>query len=148
MALVTTLAMLALAGALLAGAFAQATASTRAARSARASIVASALARRALGSALAQWSAAEDSLVIGAAMQRALPESAAVPLDAADTRLRVQRLSSSWYVVAAEVSVPSASAPLARRRVRLLVARSAPIDSTLPKQVPRPLSQWAFGDLY
>jgi type II secretory pathway pseudopilin PulG len=148
MALVTTLAMLALAAALLAGAFAQASASSRAARSARAGLVASALARRALGRAIAQWSAVEDSLVIGGIVQRSLPESAAVLLDSADTRLRVQRLSATLYVIAADVSVPGSLAPLARRRIRVLVEYRAPFDSTLLFQLPRPLARWALGDLY
>jgi len=148
MALVTTLAMVALGGALLAGAFAQASAAIRAARAARASLVAASLARRALGRALAQWSAVEDSLPVGGIAQRAVPESAAVPLDAAETRVRVQRLSSTRYVVAVVVSVPDTLVPLARRRLRLLVERRAPIDSTLPLPVPRPVIRWAFGDLY
>ena len=145
--LVAVLALLALGAALIAGSFAAARGSARATRSARAADMAHASARRALARTLSSWSAADDSLGIGAFATRAFPESAAVAVDSADIRVRVHRLSASLYVVAAEASVPSARAPIARRRVRVLVQRAPTIDTT-SVQPPRPITRWASADLY
>ena len=147
MALVATLAMLALAGVLLAGAYASATASARATRSARAALVADAAARRALAAALMQWSAADDSLPVGGTRSHVVPGSASAPLDSADTRLVVQRLSTSLHVVAVDVTVPASGASLARRRMRMLVRRRTPIDTTMI-QPPMTISRWPVGSLY
>src|SRR5437763_3703820 len=103
MALVTVLGLLALAAALVAGAFATATAALHASRTARASIVARESARRALGRAIAGWRRADDSLPIGGSVLRTSPESTAVPLDSADTRVRIERLSLALYVVSVDV---------------------------------------------
>ena len=145
--LVAVLALLALGAALLAGAFAAARGSARAARSARAAVVAQAAARRALARAMTSWSATDDSLGIGAFSTRAYAESAAGALDSADVRVRVHRLSSTLYVVAAEVRVPSTRAPLARRRARVLLERAPTIDSTIVQPI-RPIAPWASADLY
>ncbi|MEO6526288.1 MAG: hypothetical protein ABIP93_06660 [Gemmatimonadaceae bacterium] len=146
-ALLTTLALLALAAALLAGAFAAATASARAARSARASLVAAAAARRALASTLTTWSGAEDRLAVGDMFERAGREPTELPLDAAETRVRVLRLSATLFVVAADVAVPATATPLARRRMRLLVQRSPVMDSSI-MQAPRAIARWPLGELY
>jgi hypothetical protein len=146
-ALLTTLALLALAGALLAGGFVSATASARATRSSRAGIVAEQTARRALGKTVIAWSRADDSLPIGGVIVRAMPESAAVRLDSADTRVRVQRISADLFVIATDVTVPASGPSLARRRARLLVERRISIDTTqiLP---PHILSRWPVAGLY
>ena len=146
-ALVTTLAMLALAGALLAGAFAASVATARAARVDRAAIVAQSVSRRALARVLASWSAADDSLAVGAVSLRATVESAAVPLDSAAVRLALRRLDASRFVASVDVVVPGAGPPLARRRLRMLLERAASPGSTVVA-VPRPLARWAVGDLY
>jgi hypothetical protein len=144
---VAVIALLTLGAALIAGAFAAARGSARGTRSARAAIVAQAAARRALARTLSAWSARDDSLRIGAFTTRAFAESAAVTLDSADVRVRVHRLSVSLYVVAAEASVPSQRAPLARRRARVLLERAPTIDSTIV-QPPPPIARWASADLY
>jgi hypothetical protein len=146
-ALVSTLGLLALAAALLAGAFASATASARATRSARASIVAHAAARRALARAVMAWSATEDSLPIGAFIMRVPPDSAPILIDAADTRLRVQRLSPTMFLVAVDAIVPASGAALARRRARVLLERPRSPDSTIVLP-PRPITRWASADLF
>jgi hypothetical protein len=128
--LLTTLALLSLSAALLAGGFAAATASARAARSARASLIAVSAARRALGTTVMAWSSVEERLAVGQTLERAIVERTAIPLDAADTRVRVLRVSSTSFVVAADVAVPANATPLARRRMRLLVQRSPVVDST------------------
>jgi hypothetical protein len=145
--LVAVLALLALSAALIAGAFAAARGAGRATRSSRAGIVADAAAHRALASTLSSWSASEDSLAIGAFVTRAVAESAATALDSADARVRVHRLSSTLFGVAAEASVPSARAVLARRRVRVLLERAPTIDSTIVSRL-RPLARWSSADLY
>jgi hypothetical protein len=146
-ALATVLALLALSAALLAGGFASATASSRAARSARAGIVASAGARRALGRVLLAWSSVEDALPVGAMIERASIEDAALPRDAVDARVRVQRLSPNLFVVASDVTVPAGRAPLARRRMRVLVRRTFPTDSTVVRP-PRAIARWSLGELF
>ena len=145
--LVAVLALLALGAALIAGAFAAARGSARAARSARAAVVAQAAARRALARTMTSWSATDDSLGIGAFSTRAYAESAAAALDSADVRVRVHRLSSTLYVVAAEALVPSTRAPLARRRARVLLERAPTSDSTIVQPI-RPIAPWASADLY
>jgi hypothetical protein len=145
--LVAVLALLALGAALIAGAFAAARGSARATRTARAAVVAHAVARRALARTVASWNVSDDSLGVGAFATRAYSESAAVAVDSADIRVRVHRLSTSLFVVAAEASVPSARAPIARRRVRVLLQRAPTIDTTTV-QPPRPIMRWASADLY
>jgi hypothetical protein len=145
--LVAVIALLALGAALIAGAFAAARGSARATRSARAAMVAHAVARRALARTLSAWSAVDDSLPIGGFVIRAVSESAAVAVDSADIRVRVHRLSASLYVVAAEATVPSTRAPIARRRVRVLLQRAPTIDTAIV-QPPRPIMRWASADLY
>jgi hypothetical protein len=146
-ALVTILALLALSSALLAGSFASATASARAARSSRAALVASAATRRALGRVLQGWSSAEDALPVGASIERDASEPSEVPRDAAETRVRIQRLSATLFVVASDVFVPSRVTPLARRRMRLIVRRSAAADSTLVRP-PGAIVRWSLGELF
>ena len=145
--LVAVLALLMLGAALIAGAFAAARASARATRSTRAAIVAHAAARRALVRGVTSWRASDDSLNLGAFDVRAWRESASVRLDSADTRLRVQRLSSTLYLLTADATVPSSSAPIARRRVHALLERAPTIDSATVSRV-RPIARWASGDLY
>jgi hypothetical protein len=132
---------------LLAGGFAAATASARATRSARASLVAVAATRRSLGRTLVSWGSVEDRMEIGSFVERALPEPTAVSPDAADTRVRVQRISATLFVVAADVAVPANATPLARRRMRVLVQRSPVVDSTVI-EAPRAIARWSFGELF
>ena len=145
--LVAALALLTLAGALIAGAFAAARASARATRSTRAAIVAHAAARYAIVRTVASWGGREDSLNLGAFDVRAWRDSAVAGLDAVDARVRVHRLSPTLFLVSAEASVPSSAAPLARRRARLLLERAPTIDSTSVSRA-RPIRQWASGHQY
>lgn len=143
----STLAMLALAAALLAGSFVAATATMRAARVVRAGVVAETVGRRALARGVAGWRAADDSLGVGAASVRTYAESAAVALDSARVRLRVQRIALARYVVSADVEVPAAGPLLARRRMRVLLERPPSPDSTVVL-APRPIARWAVAELY
>jgi hypothetical protein len=146
-ALVTVLGLLALAAALVAGAFATATAAARASRTARASVMAREAARRALGRAVAGWQRMDDSLPIGGFTLRTSPESTAAALDSANTRLRIQRLSLTRFVISVDVAVPAAGPALARRRMRVLLERPPSPDSTT-LLAPRPLMRWPVADLY
>ena len=47
----------------------------------------------------------------------------------------------------ADATVPSSSAPIARRRVHALLERAPTIDSATVSRV-RPIARWASGDLY
>jgi hypothetical protein len=76
-----------------------------------------------------------------------MPDSTSVPVDAADTRVVVQRLSANLHVVAADVTVPASGAPLARRRMRVLVKPHTPIDTTMVRP-PTTISRWPAGALY
>jgi type II secretory pathway component PulK len=146
-ALVTVLGVLALAAALIAGAFATAMTASRATRTARAALVARESARRALGRAVAGWQAADDSLPIGAFTLRTSPETSVVRLDSTNTRLRIQRLSLTRFIVAADVTVPAVGPTLARRRMRVLLERPPSPDSTT-LLAPRPIGQWPVAELY
>lgn len=143
----STLAMLALGAALLAGSFVVAIATMRAARVVRAGVVAETVGRRALARGVAGWRAADDSLAVGAASVRTYAESAAVVLDSANVRLRVQRVALARFVVSADVEVPAAGPLLARRRMRILLERPPSPDSTVVL-APRPIARWAVAELY
>ena len=144
--LVAVLALLTLSGALIAGAYAAARASARATRTARAEVFAQAAARRAIARAVAAWSAGDDSLRIGAFVDRTWSDTAAA-LDAAEARSRVQRVGPSLFLIAVEASVPSARAPIAQRRMRVLFERPASLDTSIVP-APRPIARWASADLY
>jgi hypothetical protein len=139
--------MLALAAALLAGSFVAATSTVRATRGVRAGVVAEAVSRRALARGVAGWRAADDSLAVGASSVRSYAESAAVALDSANVRLRVQRIATARFVVSVDVEVPATGALLARRRMRVLLERPPSPDSTVVL-APRPIARWAVAELY
>lgn len=145
--LVGVIALVALCAALVAGAYAAARASARATRSTRATVVAHAAARRALVRAVSAWRPADDSLNLGASDVRAWRDTASAALNSADVRVRIHRLSSALYVVAAEANVPAAGAPIARRRARVLLERAPTIDTAVVSR-PRAIARWASGDLY
>jgi hypothetical protein len=146
-ALVSALAMLALAAALLAGSFVAATATMRATRGVRAGVVAETVGRRALARGIAGWRATDDSLAVGASSVRTYAESAAVALDSASVRLGVQRIALTRFVVSADVVVPATGPPLARRRMWILLERPPSPDSTVVL-APRPIARWAVAELY
>jgi hypothetical protein len=96
---------------------------------------------------VAGWSAADDSLGIGAFVDRTWSDTAAAALDAAEARSRVQRVGPSLFLIAVEASVPSARAPIAQRRMRVLLERPASLDTSIVP-APRPIARWACADLY
>jgi hypothetical protein len=78
---------------------------------------------------------------------RTYAESAAVPVDSANVRLRVHRIALARFVVSADVEVPASGPPLARRRMQVLLERPPSPDSTVDL-APRPIAQWAVAELY
>lgn len=144
-ALVAVLALLALAAALLAGSFASAVSLARAARSASASVHATTLARRTAAEALAAWQDASDSLAVGAFQDR--EPAVSQSFGRTVVRTRVQRISPRLYTVTVDVRVGAGLVPLAHRRSRLDLERSATSDSTGPLNPPHPIARWSYGGL-
>jgi type II secretory pathway pseudopilin PulG len=142
-ALVTALALLAFAAALLAGSFASATALAQAQRSARASVEAEALARRAVAEMLASWPATNDNLPVRAYQDREAQVSPSFGRTV--VRTRIQRISEAVYVVTADVRVGDGSSPIAHRRSRLILERTAKLDSGGVAGPPYPIARWSFS---
>lgn len=146
-ALLAALALLALSSALLAGSFAAARATTRSARAALLTARVETGARRALGEVVSAWSAAFDTLAVGAAAEPALG------VDSGDARLplvrraRVARIGERLFVVSVEVRAYAWSAAVARRRTRLVLQRP-PDDTTGIPQRPVPIPRWSMADVY
>ncbi len=145
-ALVTALALLAFAAALLAGSFASATALAHAQRSARASMAADALARRAAADVLASWSANGGDLPVRGYQEREAEVSES--FGRATTRTRIQRLSASLYAVTADVRVGDGLSPIAHRRSRLILERSPSSDSTGVAGPLHPIARWSYSGTY
>lgn len=151
-AIIAALGLVALAGALLSVAAAQGAAGAGAAAAERNALVVEGAAMRALAEALVDWSPVADSLPEGAFGDRALvverrADEGGPPLTG---RLRVQRIGPALYAVTVEVRAASgvAAPAFAHRRMRLLVRRATPPDTTGPRAPPTPLPQWAISDLY
>jgi hypothetical protein len=145
-ALVSALALLALAAALLAGSVASAISFARAARSVHASAHAETLARRAAAEALAAWQDASDSLAVYVFRDRDSTMSQAFGRTV--MRTRVQRISARLYAVTVDVRVGEGAVPLAHRRSRLVVERSTTSDSAGARGAPRPITRWSFGGIH
>jgi hypothetical protein len=145
-ALVTALALLAFAAALLAGTFASATALAHAQRSARASIVADGLTRRAAAEVLASWSANQGDLPVSGYQEREAESGES--FGRVITRTRIQRISASLYAVTAAVRVGDGSTPIAHRRSRLILERSPSSDSTGVVGPLHPIARWSYSGTY
>ena len=148
-AIVAALALVMLAGALLASAASVVSSGARAALSERAALAVEGEARRALATTLERWDATCDSLAIGSAksadLVAASPDSAAG--FAIEGRVAIRRLALRLYAITVDARV-AGSQPLARRRIRLLVKRDVPADSTLALPAPHPIVSWPMADLY
>ena len=145
-ALVTALALLAFAAALLAGSFASSAALAHAQQSARASLEAEALARRAAAEVLASWSATYDSLPVRGYRE---PEAEMSPsFGRTVVRTRIQRISASLYAVTADARVGNGSSPIAHRRARLILERPPVTDSAAVSGPPHPIARWSYSGIY
>ena len=145
-ALVSALALLTLATALLAAACASARSLEHGSRSLRATAQADALARRAFAELVVGWDAAADAIAVGGSIDRALvSDDAGVPTT---VRARVTRIGGGLYAVVVDARVGAGSSPLAHRRYRLLLQRSAADDSAHTEATPQPIARWSLEDLY
>jgi hypothetical protein len=145
-ALVTVLALVALASALLAGTFASATALARRAREARAIARADAAPRRALA-ALAATAAAPESLAVGAWRELSLPAMDADSAPPLRGRARLRRLTATLSLLFVDVHVGEDRTPLARRRYQLLLERRADGGAVDDAGVAAPLLVWAMTEV-
>ena len=145
-ALVTALALLSLAAGLLAGSFAAATALARAQRSARASLAAEALARRAAAEVLASWATSAGDLPVRGYQDREIEMSETVAR--AQVRTRIQRLSALLYAVTADVRVGEGASSIAHRRSRLILERTPATDSTRVSGPLHPIARWSYSGTY
>ncbi len=148
-AIVAALALVTLAAALLASSAAVVSAGARAVLAERAALSAEARARRLLATTLDHWDARDDSLDIGATVDRIVDadSSEAAPELPATARVSVQRLGATLFAIAADVRV-GGDQPLARRRIRLLVQRVIMPDSVRTHLRPAPIARWSTADLY
>lgn len=142
-AVVAALALVALASALLASAAVVSSAGMQATLSERASLAAESAARRELGRAVGEWSAAFDALLVGQGMVRPIGGAGAQ----LQGQLAVQRLGAGLFALTVDVR---AGAPphQARRRARLLVQRRVVADTGGPGAAPVPIARWSMADLY
>jgi type II secretory pathway pseudopilin PulG len=145
-ALVTALALLALAAALLAGSFASATALAQAQRTARATMEAEALARRAAAEVLSSWPVGTDALPVHAYQDHEAEVSPS--LGRTVVRTRIRRITTSLYAITADVRVGDGSSPIAHRRSRLIVERPMETDSARAFGPPHPIARWSYAWSY
>lgn len=148
-ALLIAVSLLALAGALLAGAIASARAVARAEVSREASLAAEAESRLVIAAAVQGWTPANDSLPIGAAHEHTIgPRHVGSAGAVASTKVRIQRLTTLRYVIATDCAVGSDTIVLARRRMHLLLERALPADTTAAMAPPAPIARWSMSDLF
>jgi hypothetical protein len=145
-ALVSALALLTLAAALLAGSFASSTSLVRAERSARAAVYAETLARHAAAEVFAAWVDDGDPIAVHAYSDREGQVSASFGRTV--VRARIHRISASLYTITVDVRVGAGAVPIAHRRARLVVERSPPSDSVGAPGALRPIAQWSFAGIY
>lgn len=146
-ALIVALALLTLAAALLAGTAAAGRAAQRSVQSHEAALLAGSEVRAAVAEFVAGWRWGDDSLAVGA--ERAavigprLRGSGALPVT---IRVRLLRLSAFRYIVVADCQAGPDDAVLARRRVRVILERAAPLDNSAPAMPPTPAGRWTVTD--
>jgi hypothetical protein len=147
--LLIAVSLLALAGALLAGAMASARAAARAESSREASLLADAESRVVIAGAVQGWTPADDSLPIGAAREHTIgPRRVGSTGAMASTKVRIQRLAVGRYVIATDCEVGADTVVLARRRMQLLLERVVPADTTAAMPRVAPIARWSMSDLF
>ncbi|MDB4888883.1 MAG: hypothetical protein JWL61_738 [Gemmatimonadetes bacterium] len=148
-ALLIALALLALGAALLAGTSSAARAAARAESSREAQVLAAAEVRVALAEFLTGWGGVHDALAVGSEMADTVgPRRRGFGGALVQTRMRLLRLTSARFVLAADCQVGPDDAVQARRRAYLLLERALQIDSTAPILPPAPITRWGLAGLY
>ena len=151
LALVASLGLLMLGAALLAGTSLASLELRRAVRGRAAGARAAWETQRAAGLLLQQWDAELDSMPVGATRERSLLPPTEGPVT--QVTARVRRLADRRYaaVLRARVGVEGTRGTLANRRVRLLLDRAPPSDSTNPLAPPpvvMPIARWRVVDVW
>jgi hypothetical protein len=146
-ALLAALGLLLLAAGLLAGSAVASVELRRATRSLASAARAGSETRRALGEVLQRWDGGLDSLPIGGIVDRPVsaPERVGPPVA---VRAQVRRLNSRLFAASVTVRVGDAGAPLAVRRVRLLLERAADTGVHTAGVHVVPLARWGLVDLH
>jgi hypothetical protein len=148
-AIVAALALVTLASALLAWSAAVVSAGARTVLAERAALSAETHAVRLLATAIGHWDVRDDSLAIGATVDRMIVVDGSEAAGDLPTtaHVMIQRLGATLFAIAADVRV-GRDQPLARRRVRLLVQRVIVPDSGHTHLAPTPIARWSTADLY
>lgn len=148
-ALLVALALLALAGALLAASAQSGRAMARSALSHGAAIESDGECRKALAEFVATWPSSYDSLAVGAVRETTIgPRAVGASGLVGRTSVRLVRLSGGRYVIGAETSVGPPGLVTARRRLSLIIAESASSDTSTSGFPPAPIAQWSIADLF
>ncbi|MEP6618211.1 MAG: hypothetical protein ABJE47_02805 [bacterium] len=148
-ALVIALALLILGSALLAGSSASAHAASRAVRSLEAVVVANAEARAEAARFIATWSGSAAALPVGGELvTTSAPKTGGIGALPIVSSTRLRRITATRYVLSVECLVGPVGAPLAARRVRVILGQVSPADTTALAGPPVPISRWAIGDLF
>ncbi len=147
--LIIALALLILGSALLAGSSSASRATGRAARTYEAVALGDAESRSMAANYLMGWSAAEDSLTVGGDLSTSRVDTiASFGATPVVSTIRLKRLSALRFVLAVECRIGPPASVLAIRRMRIVLQRAAPADSTVPPPPPVPIRHWAASDLY
>ena len=148
-ALLVALALLALASAMLAGSAQAGRFASRSAQSHSAGITADAATRAAMAEFMVQWSASDDVLPIGQGRVTIVgPRRVGAGGMVSVTQLRLLRLSSARFMLAAESAVGPEGAIASRRRLCLIIERVPSADTTGVPAPPVPIGRWSISDLY
>lgn len=143
MALLAAILLLALSTALVVGTVSVARALRRAAITSSARARVESGAARAFGEVLQHWSGELDSLPARAAVAVPLDTEVSDAWPPLEHRARVSHVGNGLYAVTVDLCAFDCAHPIARRRARLWLQR--PPGDSAP---PRPVTPWAFSDLY
>ena len=148
-ALIVALALLALAGALLAASAQTGRAMARSALSHGAAIESDGECRKAMAEFVAAWSSGYDSLAVGATRELTIgPRAVGVGRQVGRTRVRLLRLSGGRYLIGAETTLGPPGVVTARRRLSLIIVEGASSDTSTTRAPPAPIAQWSMADLF
>jgi len=148
MALLAALILLALSAALATAIFSAAQASRRASRTTRARVRVEVGVRRAFAEVLQGWTAALDTLPLGMAARVALDSEPAMDGPPLLRTAQVERVTADFYAITVDLRAFSIDHPMAHRRARLWVERTARDSAGGPPIAPLVVTPWGFADLY
>ena len=148
-ALVIALALLAICAALIAGSAATSRAANRSTLSHSATALAVSESQTAMADFMSAWGSAQETLAVGAELLgNTGPTSGGIGALSVTARTRLDRLTTTRYVLAIDCQVGTPGVVLASRRLYRILERPVPADTTAPPAPPRPIGQWSLADLY